>query len=69
MCEISVFSFQKFFFFFFSSAHESCQDLASLFIRVSADNRVLMQIENSKQNSCVLLEVEGGGPSVLSFAY
>jgi len=69
MCESSVFSFQKFFFFFFSSAHESCQDLASLFIRVSADNRVLMQIENSKQNSCVLLEVEGGGPSVLSFAY
>lgn len=53
---------------FFSSAHESCQDLASLFIHVFADNRELMQIENSKQNSCVLLEMEGGGPSVQSFA-
>lgn len=57
MCESTESSFPKFIFF---PAHESFKDLASLFIHVSADNRMLMQIEKRKQNGWVLLQSRGG---------
>lgn len=57
MCESTESSFPKFIFF---PAHESFKDLASLFIHVSADNRMLMQIEKRKQNGWVLLQSGGG---------
>lgn len=39
---------------------ESLNSLASLLMHVSADNRLLMQTENSKQNGWVLLQMGGG---------
>lgn len=41
-------------------ALESLKDLANLLMHVSADNRMLMQIENSKQNGWGLLQMWGG---------
>lgn len=48
--------FSKKNFSFSPPALESLQGLASLLLHVSADNRMLMQIENSKQNGWVVLQ-------------
>ena len=57
MClQTTVSSFQKFFFFLCSWIFKN---LASLLMHVSADNRMLRQIENSKQNGWVLLQMGG----------
>lgn len=41
-------------------ALDSLKGLANLLMHVSADNRMLMQIENSKQDGWVLLQIGGG---------
>lgn len=56
---------------FLFPAFESLKVLASLLMHASTDNRMLMQIENSKQNSWVLLQMGEGclNKAVLLFIY
>lgn len=55
--------------FFSPSALDSLKGLANLLMHVSADNRTLMQIENSKQNGWVLLQIGGGCLNRQYFVY
>lgn len=68
MClQTTVSSFQKS--FFPPSALDSLKGLANLLMHVSADNRMLMQIENSKQNGWVLLQIGEGCLNRQCFVY